>query len=132
MRRTTNGRPLVIDEVGRELIRRLIAYADTHRVTRAHLIRMMELEEPPVGDDERFTLVVPDGYRCVFSIEEQPVGWCRHLAVSQRQGVPSLEAVAALAAHFGFRSQLIGERGALDKMCIWFEKPRAVNVVEPL
>jgi hypothetical protein len=77
-------RGLVMNEEVRAAIRRVVSYAEANRVTRARLLAMMELEEAPVGDAAAHCVEVPDGYRCVFSIEEQPVGWCRHLSVSVR------------------------------------------------
>ena len=127
-------RVAVIDEAARAEIAALCWHADLHRLPLPEQRRVSRGERPPVGDDPDFCLTISGIYRCVFSIEEHPGGWCRHLSISIREPnparpVPSPEAVQAIAEAFGFRGDLT--KGMLDG-AVWLEGSRAVNVVERL
>jgi hypothetical protein len=51
-------------------------------------------------------VLIEDGYRCMFSFEEQPAGLCRHLSISvdgdTEELLPSRESAFILAQFFGF------------------------------
>jgi len=98
-------RPLVITEAERASIRRVVEHAERNVVSRKRLEDMIAGRASAPGDTSEFTCVIPVGYRCVYSIEEQPMGVCRHLSISVLgEGVaPSEAAVDMLAAEFGFR-----------------------------
>ena len=126
-------RVAVIDEAARAEIAALCWYADLHRLSLPEQLRMSRGERPPVGDDLDFCLTISGVYRCVFSIEEYPGGWCRRLSISIREPnparqLPSHEAVEVIAGAFGFRGNL---KKMLDG-AMWLEGHRAVNVVERL
>ena len=127
-------RVAVLDEAARAEIAALCLHADLHRLPLAEQLRMSRGERPPVGDDPDFCLTISGIYRCVFSIEEHPGGWCRHLSISilapnPARPLPSPEAAQAIAQEFGFRGDLT--TGMLDG-ATWIEGHRAVNVVERL
>ena len=137
-------RPLVIapDTLGQ--IKRVVAFATENPLGLARLKRVAQGLERPIGSDPRFALMVPVGFRCVFSFEEQPgFGLARHLSVSvdgPPGRLPSPEAVAMLMEAFGFSEnfcQLVekGEplRGAPyppGPRALWVEEGRAINAVE--
>ena len=126
-------RVAVIDEAARAEIAALCRHADLHRLPLKEQLRISRGERPPVGDDFNFCLTISGIYRCAFSIEEHPGGWCRHLSVSIREPnparpLPSPEAVEVIAGAFGFRGNL---KKMLDGV-VWIEGNRAVNVVERL
>lgn len=87
-------------------IDRCVEYARTHPISRATLAYHVEHPSTAVGDDHCLEVVVPIGYRCVYSHEDQPMGPCRHLSVSQDEAPagkgPHTEAVAMLMEAFGF------------------------------
>ena len=127
-------RVAVIDEAARAEIAALCWHADLHRLPLPEQRRVSCGERPPVGDDPDFCLTISGIYRCVFSIEEHPGGWCRHLSISicepnPARPLPSPEAVEVIAGAFGFRGDLT--KGVLDG-AVWIEGNRAVNVVERL
>lgn len=115
------------EEIAR--IKAAVAYADAHRVTFETLLHIrVGLARPP-GDDPRFVTMIPFGYRCVFTIEKQPMGWCRHLSVSVPNGrglCPNPLAVDEIMKHFGFRPTPSEHK-------MWLEKEQsAVNLLETL
>jgi hypothetical protein len=119
-------RMLVIDEAAKAEIARVVAYAWANVVTRRKLLAAMEGMEPPVGDEAGYVCLLCDGYRVVFSIENQPAGICRHLSVSipgTGGAWPSQDAVVVISAEFGF--------GKGTMYPVWTEEEvRAVNMVE--
>ena len=126
-------RVAVLDEAARAEIAALCLHADLHRLPLEEQRRIATGERPPVGDDFNFCLTISGIYRCVFSIEEHPGGWYRHLSISIRdpnpaRPLPSPEAMEVIAGAFGFRGNL---KKMLDG-AMWIEGNRAVNVVERL
>jgi len=97
----------------RERIAEMIAYAKAHPVTFdirnvSADTKLLKLEDRPPGLERPPSqhVVLPGGYRCAFSVEQQPAGFCSHLSISvegrSRKGMmPSLEAVQMIAQEFG-------------------------------
>jgi len=139
--------PLIIDVTVRDQITRLVEYADAHRFSRRQL--RDQVEGVPgvkqVGEQPEYVVEVPVGFRCVFSIEDQPVpmGWSRHLSVSIATPgkLPHPLAVAALMPLFGFSQQFVkhltrlalGDKsGERMEWCTVYPQGRAINVIERL
>jgi hypothetical protein len=126
-------RPLIIGPAQKADIARLRAHAEAHPVSAIDLVRDMNKPGKAIGDDPAFVCVVSIGYRCVFSLEHQPVaGLCRHLSMSVLGdgAAPNEEAVKVLAGEFGFTGDVLDGKGCL----LWIEDigPRkvAINLVQ--
>lgn len=130
---------LVLGPEERRKIQGLIAWAKENPVSAERL----KGKKRPIGDDPRFALSLPLGYRCVFSFEEQPlVGLCRHLSVSgSKPGyLPHPAAMALLMEAFGFSAALSAvvakgpPKASAEELgivgALWIEEKRAVNIVE--
>ena len=138
-------RPLLLDDAARARIREIIAYATEHVVTRARLVATVELDAPPIGDDPHHVAHFFQGFRVVYSHEDQPppVRLCRHLSVSvdDPTKTPSPAAVAMLMQEFGFTERFCkylmaaasGIRPPADARgaegTVWIEH-HAINVLE--
>jgi hypothetical protein len=126
-----NIRPLIIDDEILAEAEAIVRYATAHPVTIRKVVRMASKSEPPVGDSKEHVLMVQVGYRCVFSIEEQPVGKCRHLSVSvpEKGKAPNERAVLEVMKLFGFKATKFG-----PEVMAWLEDIaedfKAVNVLE--
>lgn len=119
-------RPLVICPIGRAEIKRVMDFADKHRDPIANLHARISGALPPIGDNPNFVCTLPVGFRIVYSIEQQPIGWCRHISVSvDGAKLPNPMAVRMIADEFGF-----GPMEHWDN--IWVENNNAVNVIERL
>jgi hypothetical protein len=106
---------LIIGATERERIAEMIAYANAHALTfdkmREAIVSdrpLLKLEDRKPGFERPPSqhVVLPGGYRCAFSVEQQPAGFCSHLSISvegrSRKGMmPSLEAVQTIAQEFG-------------------------------
>jgi hypothetical protein len=97
--------PLVID---RDALRALRAYAETAPIPLEEVRRIHAGEAPPAGERPGYALVLPVGYRVVYSLEEMPsrsggAAWYRRMSVSgPRPGrLPHPAALEELARALG-------------------------------
>ena len=105
LRHEMKVRPLLLGQEQKEEIAALMKRADERQFTLADLRKIVEGALAPAGDDPAFVCVVPTGYRCVYTVENQTVGLVRHLSVSvMGEGkAPHLSAVLMLMEAFGFK-----------------------------
>lgn len=119
-------RVLVIgQEEKEETIKTLIEYAKSHPISRQQL----EQKSIIVGNIKEYVCTIPMGFRVVFSFENQPIGWCRHISISvpDNNKLPSPQAVSMIIEEFGFPSNIN------DQDNVWIETesiPNAVNVIK--
>ncbi len=120
-------RPLFIDDDVRENVNKVIAHAMEHVIT---IDNMLDIRNgaPPPGDVNGYSIEIPIGFRCVFTIEDQPDGKMRHLSVSipHRDLMPNPSAVELIMDLFGFV-------GGFEECHVWKEdtgKRNALNVLQ--
>lgn len=141
-------RPLIIDDTARAEIARVVAHAQAHPLTRRQLADVVELQRAPIGDDPAHVAMIQFGFRCVFSIEDQPRGRMRHLSVSVPEAgrLPTPAAILMLADAFGFAecaqlARMLGLSGHAPTdsrapvilslgVYVYVEDARAINVLE--
>ena len=68
--------------------------------------------------------------RIVFSIEEQPIGLCRHISISldASKFLPSTKSMNKIIKKFGFEEEI-------DNCYVYveeFDYANAVNIIEPI
>jgi hypothetical protein len=79
------SRVLLIDNAVLERIHEIQAYAEAHVFTVDQLKAIMKAgPEAAAGTDPGFRMIIPMGYRTVYTLEEQrePVGRCTHVSIS--------------------------------------------------
>jgi len=121
--------PLCIDDATKIKIKQVVANAQLHPWTSDIMRRVMQGEYPPAGDYENLKIIIPVGYKAVFSLEEQPLGWCQHLSVSiNTEGkLPSQEAIAVIMEEFGMGADLH------DCISVWVDPDtQSINVLTAL
>ena len=122
-------RPLVIDEAARRRITDVLCFAEENRITKSELMEIIETNGPAVGDDENRCCYLDHGFKIVYSIEEQPVGWCHHISVSVAaiDKLPNVEAVSLIMSEFGITAKM-------EDCHIYIEKstPESVNVISKI
>jgi len=116
-----------VDETAQATIRQLVDHAKANPFRAKEVIQRSMGMLPPISEENGFGCFVGD-YSCVFAIEDQIYGPCRHLAIQGRPGyknkVPVPDVVRLLMRYFGFI-------GGLDDTTIWVDGTQ-VNVIEPL
>lgn len=121
-------RPLMIGPKQKAGIMRVIKFAESNRIPIDALKKVVaDPKAPAVGDQKERVILLPIGFRVVFSIEEQPapLGWSRHvsISVSRRGRFPHEAAVALILHEFGFNP---GPR------ITYLEEGRSVNVIQSM
>lgn len=130
--------PLLVDDEVKAAIKQVVDYAEQHRIDIIELKRLIE-EKTFVGDDPLRSLIIPYGFRCVFSIEEQSFGWTRHLSVSvvnvdgerysQKKGrFPNERAVRMIMDEFGMTKPFESCHIYLDEAKV----NGSINIIEPM
>jgi len=123
-------RPLMIGEAEEREIVRVVAYAREHVISTQALYDIRDGQRAPPSEDEAFTCFIPVGFKCVFTLEQQPHFLARHLQVNvETEGHwPSREAVDTLAKEFGFQHPVASEKviGYTE------DETRTVNILEPV
>lgn len=118
---------LLINEDAEKRIQDVVQYAKKHRISADKMKEIMETGEAAVLSDPNFACYFETNYRTVFTIEEHPCGWMRHLSVSvDRPGRwPLPEAVEYLMEIYGMGK-------SLKKAYVYQEKEdEAINVLMP-
>lgn len=123
-------RKLLIDK---KAVARVVKYAFDNKIERETLEKMVKKEVAPVGDSPEYTCYLFDGFRVVFSIENHPMGWCRHISISVNSTVkvPSIEAAKMIMEEFGFQTPLEDCYVELEETGDP-ERPNAIYVIEPI
>lgn len=124
---------LVIEENEQKMIDDLIARAAAKPISLADLAAASKA----VGIDllrwkqrlDEFTIALPEGFLVTFTHEQQPMGLCRHIAVSADDGIPLEESIFILFHAFRMRDVLL-EKNALKVWPEYYESGRvALNVI---
>lgn len=125
---------LVLDPPAKSEIQKVISFAEGNRIDLYEMKKIRDGLRRPVGDFPEYVCFLSDNYRVVYCIEEQPLGWCRHISVSIGQKkLPSIPAVELIMDEFGFVPNI---QGCVN---VWLEedvttptgdKVTAVNVLQ--
>lgn len=93
-------------------IEQLKEYADKNRVSKPFLVALHNAlqkgeQVTAFGDNPEYSTFVDVGnqaYRVVFTIEEQPIGWCNHISISLNKSfLPYETAVEEIIKKFGMK-----------------------------
>lgn len=124
-------RMILLNPDVRAKLQRLRAHAEANPLTHERIGHIAQGDEPPVGDCPHHECRVPNGVRCVLSLDELQLGKLyRHLSVSV--DVPGQKihplGLRLLMSELGFRHDLESANVAVYVE----EEANAVNVVEPV
>ena len=122
-------RPLVIDEELKSNISKLVAYAEKNPFTMDDCLDVYNKAMEPAGDMKHYSLVLPFGYRIVYSIEQQPMGNVRHLSISvDADGkLPNIVVSQEIMKLIGFDNELEECIVRLEDIA---PKRQAINILE--
>lgn len=121
---------LVISEDDIIKTNKIIAYAEAHIVTYDYLKAVADGKADPIGNTPENSMYFFNGYRVVFSIDEQLGGLMKHLSISHRDmTLPLVFAARRIMELFKFKNEL-------ENCIVWKEDYghntcKAINIVEP-
>lgn len=121
-------RPLIIGEAERQKILNLKSYAIDNPVNLETMIQIKNGNVPPVGDYSQYCICIPKGFKIVYSIEQHPGGWFKHISISvNAKKYPSEEHILAILDKFDF-----DDVNSPNVMVYQEHMARAINVVQKI
>jgi len=116
-------------------LRTLRERAEQNVVPLADLAAALERDargDPPEDDlNTAQTVMWSDGLKVTFTVEEQPIGTCRHVSISMKgQALPPIGAVDSILLVMGFTQSI--ETLAKHGFAYMEHRCGAVNLIEPL
>jgi hypothetical protein len=126
-------RPLIIDEMTKDKCAALVRYAEKDIVTMDDLLDTVNKQRLPIGDDPGHVIIISVGYRCVFSIEDQPAGKVRHLSISiDAPGkLPSVPACEEIIKLFGFDGELYDCKLGFEDIAPGHQAINILEIIKP-
>jgi len=118
---------LIIDEQAKARITEVKEYAERNHYSIDDLLDIKNGAQEPPGDNGFYSCHLSEGYRVVYTIEDQPaIGLIRHMSISLNEQLPPVQAVKLIMEEFGFAKEL--------EECFTFleDTPtgKAINVLE--
>lgn len=124
-------RPFIIDEEIKNKFKALAIHAERNPFSMDDLLDIYNKAEKPAGDYSEFTLVLPFGYKVVYSIEQQVKGDVRHFSISvDADGkLPNIVVVQECLKLLGFKNKL---ENCIVRLEDYAPKRQAINVLEAI
>lgn len=76
-------RPVILDDAVKERVKEVMAHAEVHRFSIQDIFASMKGDSTRnAGHGRDLEVLIHFGVRVIYSIEQQPMGWCRHISIS--------------------------------------------------
>jgi hypothetical protein len=109
-------------------IKRVIDFAVAHKVSESEIKLKKFGDLPPDGDNPDYVVHIHQGFRVVYSQEEQKCGLCHHLSVSHESGeLPPVPTVEEILKLFHMNPDIT------SSITVWFEEygtGKAVSILQ--
>jgi len=112
-------------------ITNLINVAENNVQTLDMLKETMEGKREAIGYDKNHTCHIL-GYRVVFSIEEQPIGNCRHISISNETNVHMIDEINTIIKAFGFVTDVNVSDDISHKYLEETNDTQSINIIEKI
>lgn len=101
-------RLLIVDDLVRDNVKRLLEYANKHVFSMDDLLDIYNKQAPVIGDRPEFVCEIPVGFRVVYNHEEQNIGVVKHISISVDKpgALPNVEAVKEILRLFNIETSL--------------------------
>jgi len=128
---------LLLDEKVKSDIKKLMKKAINKPITESIMTSLKDDETEQLGFGKDFGINISSGHRIVYTIEEHPIGMCKHISISLDEHIPSLDDVDLIISEFDFNANLIVPD---DNTHVYIEKitdkitgdikTEAINIIE--
>jgi len=108
----------------------LKAYARDHPMSLDALKNTLVTGEGQVERDSQLETLLDNGYRVVYTVEEQPIGFCHHVSISKDNGTPDPAEVNQICKALDLGLEMHFEKLVAiktDKFATWFESGTLVR-----
>jgi len=124
-------RPLIVDQDLKDKIANLVSYADRNPLSMDDLLDIYNKQMKPTGDIGPYTLILPFGYKIVYTIDAYPDKKIRHLSMSVDTpgSLPNPAMVQEIMKLIGFKGGLLECIVHLEDIAI---NHQAINVMEAI
>ncbi len=126
---------LLMDDEINQQIYDLLVYAELNPFTMEQMIEAQQNKTPiiPKENYDNHVIELPYDIRVVYTVEEHPIGVCKHISISQNSDLPKREDYIVILDKFGFNILQNKEGYAYSEKCLVDGvECMALNVVEPL
>ena len=81
-----------------------------------------------------YQIELPMGYRIIYTVEEHPMGLCRHISMSHEYKIPKITDVLTILDNFGFYTKLQDKEAYtyVEECIVDGNKCKAINVIEKM
>jgi hypothetical protein len=113
----------------------LILNAEANPFTMEVMKHAMENRLPIIPKGCRdFEIELPLDHRVVYTVEEHPIGICKHISISQNNDSPSFDNLLTIISYFGFVTNLQDKKAHayVENCLVNGEECKAINVIELL
>lgn len=125
---------LMDDEISQE-INDLLVYAELNSFTMEEMIDAQKNKTPIIPKEtyDNYVVILPYDIRVVYTVEEHPIGVCKHISISQNSDLPKREDYIVILDKFGFNILQSKEGFAYSEKCLVDGvECKALNIIEPL
>ncbi len=126
---------LLMDEEINQQICDLILYAEANPFDKEQMLFAQNNKTMVIPKEtyDNYVIMLPYDIRVVYTVEEHPVGICKHISLSQNNEIPSFDDCVIVLDLFGFVGFKKQVGYVYPEACtINGEECKALNVIEPL
>ncbi len=126
---------LLMDDEINQQINDLLIYAEENSFDIGQMINAQKTQSPIIPKEtyDNHVITLPYNIRVIYTVEEHPLGLCKHISMSQNNELPKKEDYILILTRFGFNIQITEVGYAYTEKCmVNGVECRALNVIEPL
>ena len=126
---------LLMDEEIQEKIYELLMYAEANPFDNETMEKASKENTPIIPQGNyNYVIELPMGIRVVYTIEEHPIGICRHISISCDNSLPETHHVMLILENFNYDTPLKkGQYHYYHEEChVNGEECKALNVIQKL
>ena len=126
---------LLMDDDINQQINDLLVYAELNPFNIEEMVEAQKNKTPIIPKEtyDNHVIVLPYDIRVVYTVEEHPIGICKHISISQNGELPKREDYIIILHKFGFNIMITKVGYTYAEKCMVNEVlTQALNVVEPL
>lgn len=126
---------LLMDDDITQQINEMLVYAELNHFNVERMVEAQKTKTPIIPKEtyDNHLIILPYDIRVIYTVEEHPIGMCKHISISQNGQMPNREDYILILDKFGFNIVQSKTGYAYTEKCLVNGvECIALNVVEPL